>query len=291
MKSLPHSVTGIASTRQRQGLSLSFLLMLSVWVHASDNEQLPIFDAHTHYSHDVWEAISPKDAIRRLREAGIVRAMVSSSSDEGTQRLYAVDPDFVIPVLRPYRQRGTLDSWMHDESVIPYLKDRLARYRYVAIGEFHLTGPDANLPVVREVVQLAKQHGLMLHVHSDALAIEQLFKQDPQAQILWAHAGFEFANRVGTLMTRYPNLWADLSFRRDAFGNGRFLPGWRELLMQHSDRFMLGVDTYTPQRWLKIQMVMQWQRALLKALPTDVARQIAYANGERVIGKRFKKSK
>ena len=28
---------------------------------------------------------------------------------------------------------------MHDESVIPYLKERLQKYHYVAIGEYTLT--------------------------------------------------------------------------------------------------------------------------------------------------------
>lgn len=269
-------------------LCLLALFMFPVCVSALDTDKLPIFDAHIHYSQDVRDTIPPKDAIRRLREAGIVRAMVSSTGDDGTQMLYKADPQLVIPVLRPYRKRGTLKTWMHDETVVPYIKDRLARYRYVAIGEFHLEGLDADLPVVRQLIQLAKQHGLMLHVHSDALAIEQIFKQDPAAQILWAHAGFEFGYRVRELMDRYPNLWADLSFRGEIFNNKRFLPGWRELLVDHADRFMLGVDTYTPQRWLKVQSVMNWQRALLKALPEDVARRIGHKNGEHVIGSRFK---
>ena len=48
---------------------------------------LPIFDAHLHYSHDAWERLPPKEAVALLRQAGLKRAMVSSSSDEGTQKL------------------------------------------------------------------------------------------------------------------------------------------------------------------------------------------------------------
>lgn len=264
-----------------------FWLLLAFPVKAMDSDALPVFDAHIHYSHDVWDAIAPKDAIRRLREAGVKRAMVSSSGDEGTQRLYQADPDFVIPVLRPYRKRGTLDSWMHDESIIPYLKERLAKYRYVAIGEFHVQVADIHTPVVQQVIQLAKQHKLLLHVHGNADTIEQIYKLDSGAHILWAHAGFEFANRVDQMLSKYKNLWADLSFRRDVFGNGQFVGGWRQILIKHADRFMLGIDTYTPQRWLKIDQVMQWQRALLKALPIEAAKMIAWQNGQRVIAERF----
>jgi hypothetical protein len=52
--------------------------------------------------------------------------------------------------------------------------------------------------------------------------------------------------------------------------------------VEHADRFLLGIDTYTPQRWLQINQVMQWQRGLLDVLPEDVARLIAYENGERI---------
>lgn len=267
-------------------VALLFGLLLPWTVGAVQEEcddVLPIFDAHIHYSHDVWDAISPGDAIQRLREAGVKRAMVSSSSDEGTQRLYQADPDFVVPVLRPYRKRGELETWMHDESVIPYLKERLKNYRYAGIGEFHIDGEEANTPVMREVVRLARQYNLMLHVHSDAEAIRNIYKQDPQARILWAHAGFEPAETVRELLVLQDNLWADLSFRYDIFPNTTFLPGWEQVIVEHADRFLLGIDTYTPQRWLQINEVMQWQRGLLDALPDDAARLIAYENGERIL--------
>jgi hypothetical protein len=243
---------------------------------------LPIFDAHIHYSHDVWQAIPPADAIRRLREAGVERALVSSSSDEGTQRLYQADPTFVVPSLRPYRKRGTIDTWMHDETLIPYLEQRLQTFRYAAIGELHINGEQAKTQVMREVIRLAKQHQLILHVHSDAEAIRLIFEQYPEAHILWAHAGFEEAATVSTLMDEQPDLMADLSFRTEIYQNGRFFPGWEQLLVKHADRFLLGIDTYQPQRWLQINNVMQWQRQLLAALPDDVARKIAYDNSQRI---------
>jgi predicted urease superfamily metal-dependent hydrolase len=243
---------------------------------------LPIFDAHIHYSHDVWEAIPPADAIRRLREAGVERALVSSSSDEGTQRLYQADPTFVVPSLRPYRKRGTIDSWMYDETLIPYLEQRLETFRYAAIGELHINGEQAKTQVMREIIRLAKQHQLILHVHSDAEAIRLIFEQYPEAHILWAHAGFEQAATVSTLMDEQPNLMADLSFRTEIYQNGRFFPDWQQLLVKHADRFLLGIDTYQPQRWLQINNVMRWQRQLLDALPDDVARKIAYDNSERI---------
>jgi hypothetical protein len=67
---------------------------------------LRLYDTHIHYSHDAWEQLPPPQAIALLRGSGLQRAFVSSSSDEGTQKLFAIAPDFIVPVLRPYRRRG-----------------------------------------------------------------------------------------------------------------------------------------------------------------------------------------
>src|SRR5262245_54045878 len=138
--------------------------------------ELPIFDAHVHYSHDAWERTPPDAAIAILRKAGLKRALVSSSGDAGTLRLAGVAPDLVIPSLRPYRSRGDVSTWVRDDSVIAFLEERLKAQRYAAIGEFHLYGADVDLPVPRRMVGLAKTHELILHAHSDADAIERLFK-------------------------------------------------------------------------------------------------------------------
>lgn len=241
---------------------------------------LPIFDAHLHYSHDAWERLPPKDAVALLRKAGLKRAMVSSSSDEGTQMLYNEAPDLIIPSLRPYRKRGELGTWMHDASVVGMLEQRLAKYQYAAIGEYHIYGKDADLPVMQKVVGLARQHRIFLHSHSDADAIERQFQQDPGARILWAHSGFDAPEKVRAMLDRHPRLWCDLAFRSDHATMGRVDKGWREAFLAHPDRFVVGTDTFTPERWYYIGEHADWTRAWLADLPREVAERIAYRNGE-----------
>lgn len=243
-------------------------------------EPMPIFDAHLHYSHDAWERLPPKAAITLLRQAGLKRAMVSSSSDQGTQMLFQEAPDLILPSLRPYRMRGELGTWMHDDTVPAMLEQRLTQYRYVAIGEFHIYGKDADLPVMRRVVQLAKQHGLYLHSHSDADAIERQFKQDPGARILWAHSGFEEPAQVQAMLRAHPKLWCDLAFRSDHAAMGRVNSGWRDTFLNFPDRFVVGTDTFTPERWHYVPEHANWTRAWLADLPRDVAERIGYRNGE-----------
>ncbi|MEO8442516.1 MAG: amidohydrolase, partial [Betaproteobacteria bacterium] len=186
--------------------------------------ELPIFDAHVHYSHDAWDSVPPPQAIALLRKAGVKRALVSSSNDDGNQKLYAEAPDLIVPSLRPYRARGDIGTWMRDDAIVGYLEERLDRYRYAAIGEFHLYGADADLPVPKRMVELARQYQLFLHAHSDRDALERLFRQDPGARILWAHSGFERPDEVREMLKKHPNLWCDLAFRTDHVAGGKPTP-------------------------------------------------------------------
>ena len=56
-------------------------------------------------------------AIAILRQAGLRGALVSSSGDDGQQRLVAEAPDPSAPELRPYRIRSEIGSWMRDDTV------------------------------------------------------------------------------------------------------------------------------------------------------------------------------
>ena len=67
------------------------------------DQELTIFDAHMHYSHDAWEVVPPKMVVEILKKAGVRRAMVSSSNNEGTKMLQDVAPSVIVPELRPYR--------------------------------------------------------------------------------------------------------------------------------------------------------------------------------------------
>jgi len=265
-------------------IGLAFLGFFS-----SVNSQ-PIFDAHLHYSHDAWETVPVEDAIAILRKAGLKRALISSSGDEGTQRLYQAAPDLVIPELRPYRRRGEIGTWFRDDSVVGFLKEKLSKNRYAAIGEFHLYGADADLPVPRAMVQLARQYNIFLHAHSDIDAVERIYKQWPQARILWAHAGFDRPENVAAMLRRHRNLWCDLAFRTDQASGGKVDPAWRKAFLEFPDRFMVGTDSYVPERWHYIPEHAQWSRGWLADLPGNVAERIAWKNGEEIFGSLLSRS-
>ena len=261
-----------------------FLAVAVFWGTANAQPPLPIFDAHLHYSHDAWESVPVADVIAILRKAGVRRALVSSSGDEGQQRLHAAAPELIVPELRPYRRRGEIGTWFRDPTVVKYLEEKLAKYRYAGIGEFHLYGADADLPVPRRMVELARRHGLFLHAHSDADAIERLFRQWPQARILWAHAGFERPEVVAEMLAKHRQLWADLAFRTDHGAGGKVDEAWRGVFTRFPDRFMVGTDTFTPERWHYVPEHANWSREWLSSLPRELAERIAWKNGEALFG-------
>jgi hypothetical protein len=246
-------------------------------------QEMPIFDAHIHYSHDAVKLVPPQEAAEILRKAGVRKALVSSSDDDGTQKLLAAAPDIVVPSLRPYRSRADVGTWVRDPTVIAYLEERLARFKYVAIGEFHAYGPDVDTPVMQRVIALARERGLLLHAHSDADAVERIFKAYPDALVLWAHSGFDPPDKVIEVLKRHKNLWCDLAFRTEQASGGVVTPAWRAAFEAFPDRFMVGTDTFTPERWHYVGEHARYSREWLGTLPPVLGRAIGYDNAAKML--------
>jgi len=268
---------------RRQATQTIAATALGIWSGARAAQDMPLFDAHIHYSHDAWELVPPKQAVRILRDAGLRGALVSSSNDQGTQMLLAEAPDLIVPELRPYRTRADTNGWVRDDGILPYLEARLAKYRYAGIGEFHLFGEEAELPIPKRMVALARERDLLLHAHSDVEAIDRLFRQWPQARILWAHSGFERPEKVREVLRRHPRLWCDLAYRSDHANGIKLDPAWREAFIAHPDRFMVGTDTFTPERWHYIGTHAGYSRGWLADLPLPVAERVAWRNAEALL--------
>ena len=263
----------------------SLLLALAVVLGAAAPAaaQLPIFDAHIHYSRPDWDAYSPERALSILAAAGVRRAIVSSTPDDGTLKLYEKAPKSVVPFLRPYRTRDDMGSWHRDPGVQAYVEERLKRGIYRGIGEFHLSAVDAAAPTVRRIAELAAERELFLQAHVDDVTIEKLLTLYPKVRLLWAHAGMSAsASTVGRLVERFPKLWVELALRTDVAPDGALDPEWRAVFVKYPDRFMVGTDTWVTSRW---EIVRDYHRAVqtwLAQLPRDVAEAIAWKNGERL---------
>lgn len=263
---------------------LLFLTCALILCNPAFAQDRPIFDAHIHYSHDAVQTVPPEQVAKILRDAGVRKALVSSSDDNGTQLLLAAAPDIVVPALRPYRRRGAIGTWMHDPAVIDYLEKNLAANTYHAIGEFHAYGDDIKTPVVQRLIALARARNLLLHHHGDRAALDLIFETWPDARVLWAHSGFDEPEQVVDALNTYPKLWADLAYRSDMVSRSGLDPAWRTAFEAHPDRFMVGTDTFAPERWYYVREHAAFSRNWLDMLPDAIADNIAFANAERMLG-------
>lgn len=246
-------------------------------------EELPIFDAHIHYSHDAVLSVPPAEIVQILRSAGVRKALVSSSDDRGTQLLLEVAPDLIVPALRPYSRRGQISTWMHNPATLDYLTDKLGKFEYQAIGEFHAYGNDIKTDVIQAMIGMAKERNLILHHHGDRAALDLIFETWPEARVLWAHSGFEDPADVEDALQAHPRLWADLAYRSEMANRGFLNERWKMAFLAFPDRFMVGTDTFAPERWHYVGPHATFSRTWLKDLPDEVARKIAFENAEALL--------
>jgi hypothetical protein len=246
--------------------------------------QFPIFDAHIHYSRPDWDAYTPERVLSILARAGVRRALVSSTPDDGTLMLYDRARAGIVPFLRPYRTRDDMRTWTRDPAVAAYVEARLdARDVYRGIGESHFGTGDVEAPTVKRIAELAKARGLFLWCHVDETTVEKVLVTYPGVPVLWAHAGMSSsAATVGRLVARYPMLWVELALRGDVAPEGRLDPAWQTVFVRHPDRFLVGTDTWVTSRWESVRPATEAVQQWLRQLPREVAEQIAWKNGERL---------
>jgi predicted TIM-barrel fold metal-dependent hydrolase len=90
------------------------------------------------------------------------------------------------------------------------------------------------------------------------------------------------------LFDAHPALWGELSYRGGITdGSGMPTREWRALFASHSNRFLLGSDTWIGGRWHGYDTIINTYRNWLRQLPADQAKSIAHGNAERLFGGRI----
>jgi hypothetical protein len=267
------------------GFAALCVLLFGLLAVPAPAQELPIFDAHIHYSQPDWSAYAPEAILALLDATGVRWAMVSSTPDEGTIRLHEKAPDRIVPILRPYRTRADMGTWTTDPGIVPYVQERLKRGVYKGLGEFHLSAAQAADPVVQALATLAERQRLFLYAHTDAAGIEELLLRYRNVRWLWAHAGLgERFDVVARVVDRHPRLMSELSLKSEVASGGTLDPRWRALLLRHPDRFLVGTDTWITPQWDRFAALQAGHRAWLGQLPKDIAEKLAYRNAKAFLG-------
>jgi hypothetical protein len=261
----------------------------------------PLFDAHLHYNDEAQSPHPLSDVLARMQRNGVKAIIANSRPNDGTHGL-AASPQTrqagvqVVPFVRLYRNRADYDNWFRDESIYQMVQAELARGTlagpFRGLGEFHLyDSANADGPVARKLMALAEEKKLAVLAHVDDVAIDRLMANTPSrgqnVRLIWAHTGIGGAPaaRVDQLMSRYPLLMGELSYRPGlTCEGGQLCPEWRALLIKYPSRFMIGSDTWINQRWAYYDELMKGYRKWLGDLPPDVAYAIGWANGAALFG-------
>jgi len=259
---------------------------------AAAQQPLKIFDSHLHYNHQGPAPFFALDQVlETFRRNSVVGIVANSRPNRGTQMLVEAKAPglWVVPFIRPYRVQSDVQTWSEDPAIFAMIEEEFKRGYYRGVGEFHIFGQAADRPLVRKTVDFATERNLFVLAHCDEPALVIMLANNPKAKMIWAHTGFSTPPaRVRELLERHPALMAELSYRGGITEGGSALSAeWRDLFARHSDRFVLGSDTWINERWTDYGSIMAGYRSWLAQLPAEQATRIAYANAERIYGGRI----
>jgi len=247
----------------------------------------PLFDAHLHYQAEQRAAIPPQAILDTLADNGIEHAVITSTPPDNAQVLHELAPERIVPFLGVYRDAADKPNWMHDETLPARVEQWLDEGDWRGIGELHIFGRDRASPVFKRLVEMAAERELVLMIHGDLEIIDRLFAIEPASQVIWAHLGADPDPTVlRAALARHPHgLFIDTSVRDERFldDDGRLLPEWRALFLDHPNRFLVGVDTYSLPRWRRFSEAADTIRQWLNQLPPSVADRIARENARELL--------
>jgi hypothetical protein len=251
----------------------------------------PLFDTHLHYNEEAAAPFPIADVLARMQRSGVRAIVANSRPNDGTIALAAAPQAAaagvtVVPFVRLYRNRADYTGWFADPTIYTMVQQQLAAGTsagpFRGIGEFHLyDSANAEGPVARQLMVLAQEKKLAVLAHVDDDAIDRLLRHAPGARLIWAHTGIGGAPvaRVRALLTRYPGLMGELSYRPGLTeANGHLSAEWKTLIGEFPDRFMVGSDTWINARWGDYENLMRAARVWLGDLPPAVAQRVAWGN-------------
>jgi hypothetical protein len=271
-----------------RSIATALLAMLLPVGAKAQQPQLKIFDSHLHYNAEASPFFAIDQVLDVFRRNGVAGIVPNSRPNRGTQQLVEAKAPglWVVPFVRPYRVPSDVENWHRDPAIYELIETEYRRGYYKGVGEFHIYGNQTEAPLAKKTVDFAVEHDLYLLAHSDEAAVVNMLTYNPKAKVIWAHTGFGTPTPiVQQMLEKFPTLSAELSYRSGITeGGGRLSTEWRNLFARHSDRFVLGSDTWVNQRWTSYDSTMREYRGWLAQLPEDQAKRIAHGNAERLYG-------
>ena len=262
----------------------------------------PFADIHLHYNWDQEEVIKPADVVQKLKDENVVLGVISSMPSDYALKLRQAAGEWIVPLFSPYITPPHRQSWFLDTQVVELAREGLSSGKYFGIGELHLWSglpPRDDNKILLALFELARQHDVPFLLHTESSS-ERYFvticRQHKDVRILWAHAGGILKpENVARAMKACPNVWVELSardtWRYDSLvrEDGKLPEQWRNLIIEHPDRFMTGSDPVwgvtKTQRWDEpdegwdhLHNLLNFHRTWLSELPSEVEEKVRLTN-------------
>jgi predicted TIM-barrel fold metal-dependent hydrolase len=183
------------------------------------------------------------------------------------------------------RGRHPYESSPPDHPLLLALADLAARYAMPVDLHMEAVPEDMSFPVYRPRGPNPDR------IFANIARFERLLDHNPQAHIVWLHAGWDLTGErtialMRRLLTQHDNLM--MSIKYDATGSkstAPFLPdgndlrlGWIAMLRDFPHRFMIGSDQFIGELAERFESA----RRLIEALPPDLKSAVASENARRI---------
>ena len=287
-----------------KSLPLIGFLFFSTSLSATESLE-PLADVHLHWKWNQKEVTTPEQAIGILRDNGVALAVVTGTPPELALELQRLAPDWVVPIYGVYQDGVDWSNWYRDKTLLTRARKALASGDYQGVGELHMISgfvSDWKHPTITGLFELAAEFDVPVLVHTEFSRANYLIgfcQAHSKTRFLWAHAGSILpAAEVARVLQRCPNLWVELS-ARDPWRHvanridedGALKPEWRELLLSHTDRFMIGSDPVWPVEqlnpwdepdtgWQELPRFLGFHRHWLNHLPKEVEQKVRLNNAK-----------
>jgi hypothetical protein len=191
------------------------------------------------------------------------------------------------------------------------MEDAFAGRKIVGIGELFVNNRSAvpgnnprkmviDGPVVRPLFELAAKYNAFVAFHMEADAdsiaqLERLAASDRKGRIILNHCAVNITPaELDRLFDDHPNLFCEFSVRyppvrppnnlyTEMFNNASIAAGWKDVIVKHPDRFMVGTDA-SGDNDRYVRSIQNVRSGLLANLPVEVARKVAYGNAKELFG-------
>lgn len=292
----------------------ALVLLLPVAVMA-DPYQGVISDGHAHFK---GKKAKPDKTIEAMDRNNIDVMVLWVKYKGGWEDSHALDfaakySGRVIPGIAFQHSRWSKQR----ESFIEEVRDKASSGDFKAMGEMSFRGDiggrlnaPADSPLARKILDISEKHNLPLTIHHNPFArvgdkwertdeyetfIEETLTYNTKAPVIWDHwCGQSTPDDARKLLERFPNLTCGLAWLHKSLDrlatplvdeDSAFLPGWKELIEEHPDRFVVGLDADSAPKVLrKFDSRVRMIRTALGGLPPKVAEMVATKNLHRLYG-------